>query len=154
MEYGLDERFPKIYVYNNQGNALEKNINIVFDLENIKVYLDKDKISQVIVNLLSNAIRYTNNGGSIYVSAYKENGNIKIHFKDNGIGMPKESLDYIFERFYRVDESRSKYTGGIGVGLTIVKSIIDLHKGKIEVESELNKGSEFIVTLPIIDKIK
>ena len=68
--------------------------------------------------------------------------------------MPKESLDYIFERFYRVDESRSKYTGGIGVGLTIVKSIIDLHKGKIEVESELNKGSEFIVTLPIIDKIK
>ena len=144
----------KNIVYNNQGNALEKNINIVFDLENIKVYLDKDKISQVIVNLLSNAIRYTNNGGSIYVSAYKENGNIKIHFKDNGIGMPKESLDYIFERFYRVDESRSKYTGGIGVGLTIVKSIIDLHKGKIEVESELNKGSEFIVTLPIIDKIK
>lgn len=141
-------------VYNNQGKALEKNINIECDLESIDSYLDKDKISQVIVNLLSNAIRYTNNGGSIYVSAYKENGNIKIHFKDNGIGMPKESLDYIFERFYRVDESRSKYTGGIGVGLTIVKSIIDLHKGKIEVESELNKGSEFIVTLPIIDKIK
>ena len=152
-EVKVDDLIKNI-VYNNQGNALEKNINIVFDLENIKVYLDKDKISQVIVNLLSNAIRYTNNGGSIYVSAYKENGNIKIHFKDNGIGMPKESLDYIFERFYRVDESRSKYTGGIGVGLTIVKSIIDLHKGKIEVESELNKGSEFIVTLPIIDKIK
>ena len=71
-----------------------------------------------------------------------------IQFKDNGIGIPKENIKYIFERFYRVDESRSKNTGGIGVGLTIVKSIIDLHQGTIEVRSELNKGSEFIVILP------
>lgn len=136
-------------VYNNQGKALEKNINIECDLESIDSYLDKDKISQVIVNLLSNAIRYTNNGGKIFVSLYKENNNLKIQFKDNGIGIPKENIKYIFERFYRVDESRSKNTGGIGVGLTIVKSIIDLHQGKIEVRSEVNEGSEFIVTLPI-----
>ncbi len=135
-------------VYNNQGKALEKNINIECDLESIDSYLDKDKISQVIVNLLSNAIRYTNNGGKIFISSYKENNNLKIQFKDNGIGMPKENIKYIFERFYRVDESRSKNTGGIGVGLTIVKSIIDLHQGTIEVRSELNKGSEFIVILP------
>ena len=135
-------------VYNNQGKALEKNINIECDLESIYSYLDKDKISQVIVNLLSNAIRYTNNGGKIFISSYKENNNLKIQFKDNGIGIPKENIKYIFERFYRVDESRSKNTGGIGVGLTIVKSIIDLHQGTIEVRSELNKGSEFIVILP------
>ena len=135
-------------VYNNQGKALEKNINIECDLESIDSYLDKDKISQVIVNLLSNAIRYTNNGGKIFISSYKENNNLKIQFKDNGIGIPKENIKYIFERFYRVDESRSKNTGGIGVGLTIVKSIIDLHQGTIEVRSELNKGSEFIVILP------
>ena len=133
-------------VYNNQGKALEKNINIECDLESIDSYLDKDKISQVIVNLLSNAIRYTNNGGKIFISSYKENNNLKIQFKDNGIGIPKENIKYIFERFYRVDESRSKNTGGIG--LTIVKSIIDLHQGTIEVRSELNKGSEFIVILP------
>lgn len=118
-------------VYNNQGKALEKNINIECDLESIDSYLDKDKISQVIVNLLSNAIRYTNNGGKIFISSYKENNNLKIQFKDNGIGIPKENIKYIFERFYRVDESRSKNTGGIGVGLTIVKSIIDLHQGTI-----------------------
>lgn len=135
-------------VYNNQGKALEKNINIECDLESIDSYLDKDKISQVIVNLLSNAIRYTNNGGKIFISSYKENNNLKIQFKDNGIGIPKENIKYIFERFYRVDESRGKNTGGIGVGLTIVKSIIDLHQGTIEVRSELNKGSEFIVILP------
>ena len=135
-------------VYNNQGKALEKNINIECDLESIDSYLDKDKISQVIVNLLSNAIRYTNNGGKIFISSYKENNNLKIQFKDNGIGIPKENIKYIFERFYRVDESRSKNTGGIGVGLTIVKSIIDLHQGTIEFRSELNKGSEFIVILP------
>ena len=135
-------------VYNNQGKALEKNINIECDLESIDSYLDKDKISQVIVNLLSNAIRYTNNGGKIFISSYKENNNLKIQFKDNGIGIPKENIKYIFERFYRVDESRSKNIGGIGVGLTIVKSIIDLHQGTIEVRSELNKGSEFIVILP------
>ena len=135
-------------VYNNQWKKKKKNINIECDLESIDSYLDKDKISQVIVNLLSNAIRYTNNGGKIFISSYKENNNLKIQFKDNGIGIPKENIKYIFERFYRVDESRSKNTGGIGVGLTIVKSIIDLHQGTIEVRSELNKGSEFIVILP------
>ncbi|MCG4682749.1 ATP-binding protein, partial [Faecalibacillus intestinalis] len=69
-----------------------KNLNIVFNLENVNTYLDKDKISQVIVNLLSNAIRYTNAGGNIYINAYKEKENIKIHFKDEGVGIPKESL--------------------------------------------------------------
>lgn len=139
----------KNIIYNTQGSALDKNINIEADIENIITYLDKEKISQLIVNLLSNAIRYTNENGYIYVKTYIDNNSIKIHIKDNGIGIPKNDLKYIFERFYRVDESRSKKTGGVGVGLTIAKSIVDLHKGTIEVKSEVNKGSEFIVKLPL-----
>ncbi len=139
----------KNIIYNTQGSALDKNINIEDDIENIITYLDKEKISQLIVNLLSNAIRYTNENGYIYVKTYIDNNSIKIHIKDNGIGIPKNDLKYIFERFYRVDESRSKKTGGVGVGLTIAKSIVDLHKGTIEVKSEANKGSEFIVKLPL-----
>ena len=151
-EVNLNQLIKNI-VYNNQGKALEKNININFELEDINTYLDREKISQLIVNLLSNAIRYTNESGNIHLKLYKKDNYIKMHFKDDGIGIPKDSLNYIFERFYRVDESRSKHTGGIGVGLTIVKSIVDLHKGNIEVKSKVNKGSEFIITLPIIDKI-
>lgn len=138
-------------IYNNQGKALEKNIEIKSSLEEIESNLDKEKISQLIVNLLSNAIRYTNEGGYIYISSYKKDNVIKIHVKDNGVGIPDESLKYIFERFYRVDESRSKKTGGIGVGLTISKSIVNLHRGSIEVISKVREGTEFIVTIPIID---
>ncbi len=142
------EKLIKNIIYNFQGIALEKNISISSDIDDIVVYLDKEKISQLIVNLLSNSIRYTNENGNIHVKIYKDNDNTKIHVKDNGIGIPENDLNYIFERFYRVDESRSKKTGGIGVGLTIAKSIVDLHNGKIEVKSKLNEGSEFIVTIP------
>ena len=146
------EQLIKNIIYNNESFALEKNIKIEYNLEKIKAHIDKEKISQVIVNLISNAIRYTNCNcerlGKIIIRLYKEENLIKISVKDNGIGIPKESLDYIFERFYRVDKSRCRNTGGTGVGLTICKSIIDLHKGNIEVKSEVNKGSEFIVSIP------
>lgn len=139
-------------IYNNQSVAFEKNISIESDLQEVIVKVDKEKITQVIINLISNAIRYTNCNceieGKIFIKLHKEDGFVKIVVKDNGIGIPKESLNYIFERFYRVDKSRCRNTGGTGIGLTICKSIIDLHKGKIEVNSEINKGSEFIITLP------
>ena len=140
-------------IYNNQGSALEKNINITSDIEDITTYLDKEKITQVVLNLLSNAIRYTNEYGNINIRAYRDNNDIKIHVKDDGIGIPKDKMNYIFERFYRIDESRSKDTGGIGVGLTIVKSIVDLHGGSIYVNSVEGKGSEFEVVIPEIDKL-
>lgn len=146
-----DENLTQIIkniIYNNESFAMEKNIKIKSQLENIIVKLDKEKITQVIVNLLSNAIRYTCRDGEIFIKLYKKNNFIKIIVKDNGIGIPEESLDYIFERFYRVDKSRCRNTGGTGIGLTICKSIIDLHKGKIEVKSKINEGSEFIITLP------
>ena len=146
------EQLIKNIIYNNESFALEKNRKIEYNLEKIKAHIDKEKISQVIVNLISNAIRYTNCNcerlGKIIIRLYKEENLIKISVKDNGIGIPKKSLDYIFERFYRVDKSRCRNTGGTGVGLTICKSIIDLHNGNIEVKSEVNKGSEFIVSIP------
>ena len=146
------EQLIKNIIYNNESFALEKNIKIEYNLEKIKAHIDKEKISQVIVNLISNAIRYTNCNcerlGKIIIRLYKEENLIKISVKDNGIGIPKKSLDYIFERFYRVDKSRCRNTGGTGVGLTICKSIIDLHNGNIEVKSEVNKGSELIVSIP------
>ena len=146
------EQLIKNIIYNNESFALEKNIKIEYNLEKIKAHIDKEKISQVIVNLISNAIRYTNCNcerlGKIIIRLYKEENLIKFSVKDNGIGIPKKSLDYIFERFYRVDKSRCRNTGGTGVGLTICKSIIDLHNGNIEVKSEVNKGSEFIVSIP------
>lgn len=146
------EQLIKNIIYNNESFALEKNIKIEYNLEKIKAHIDKEKISQVIVNLISNAVRYTNCNcerlGKIIIRLYKEENLIKISVKDNGIGIPKKSLDYIFERFYRVDKSRCRNTGGTGVGLTICKSIIDLHKGNIDVKSEVNKGSEFIVSIP------
>ena len=138
----------KNIIYNNESYALDKNIRIKYELEDVNANIDKEKISQVIINLISNAIRYTNLNGEILIKLYKKSDFIKIIVKDNGIGIPEESLDYIFERFYRVDNSRCRNTGGTGVGLTICKSIVDLHKGKIEVKSKLNEGSEFIITLP------
>lgn len=140
-------------IYNNQASALEKNINITSDIEDITTYLDKEKITQVVLNILSNAIRYTNEYGNINIRAYRDNNDIKIHIKDDGIGIPNDKMNYIFERFYRIDESRSKDTGGIGVGLTIVKSIVDLHGGSIYVNSVEGKGSEFVVVIPEIDKL-
>ena len=139
----------KNIIYNSEGYALEKKIKIEYDLSDIEIKIDKEKISQVIVNLISNAIRYTQEGGRILIKCYEVDNKARIHVNDNGRGIPKESLDYIFERFYRVDESRCRNSGGTGVGLTICKSIVNLHGGDIKVISELNKGSEFIVTLPI-----
>lgn len=142
----------KNIIYNNQSFAFEKNIQIEYDLEEITAKVDKEKITQVIVNLISNAIRYTNCNckieGKIIIKLYKKDSFINIIVKDNGIGIPEENLDYIFQRFYRVDKSRCRNTGGTGIGLAICKSIIDLHKGNIEVKSKINEGSEFIITLP------
>ncbi len=134
-------------VYNYESKALEKNININYELKDIYINIDKNQFSQVIVNLISNAIKYTNNGGKINIEIYEDKMKVYISIRDNGIGIPKNDIDYIFERFYRVDKSRNKDTGGVGVGLTISKSIVNLHGGEIYVNSEINKGTEFIIKL-------
>ncbi len=109
---------------------------------------DLGRISQVVINLLNNAIKYTHEGGEIRIKLSESEGNALMQIQDNGVGISLEELPYIFERFYRADKSRNRMTGGSGIGLTIVKSIILAHDGVVEVQSEQGKGSVFTVTLP------
>ena len=142
------KNYIKTISYNYEGKALEKNILIKYDLEDLEVLVDKEKFAQVIVNILSNAIKYNNGNSEIYVKTFMKDNNVNISIKDSGIGIPESELKNIFERFYRVDKSRGANEKGMGVGLTISKSIVNAHGGEIKVFSEVNKGSEFIIILP------
>jgi signal transduction histidine kinase len=113
-----------------------------------RIQADEDKLSQVFVNLLSNALKYTPSGGAVSVCVIEAGDLIEIRVSDTGIGIAEEDLKNIFERFYRSDKSRSRATGGSGIGLTIARAIVEAHHGSIEVNSEPGKGSEFVVTLP------
>ena len=110
---------------------------------------DEDKIERVVLNLLSNALRFTPRGGYIMVNMNMESENIIISIKDSGIGIEKEKIDLIFDKFTQLNKSNLRGTAGSGLGLSIVKSLIELHGGIIEVHSEINKGSNFIIRLPI-----
>ena len=112
------------------------------------VYADKDDIQRVILNILSNSIKYTPEGGTIkiYVGFVYSDAYIKII--DNGIGIPEEDLNRIFERFYRVDKSRAREMGGTGLGLSIAKEILDKNGGSIDIKSEINKGTEVVIKIP------
>lgn len=134
-------------ILNLEASAVEKNITIKHDLDDVIASVDKSKITQVIVNILSNAIKYTNTNGKIDIKLYKNNSKIYISIKDNGIGIDQDEIKYIFERFYRVNNSTVFENDGLGVGLSICKYIINKHNGEIEVISELGKGSEFIIKL-------
>jgi two-component system phosphate regulon sensor histidine kinase PhoR len=119
-----------------------------FPLLNIAV--DRNYIEQVLINLIDNAIKYTPDGGRIVISAVERDGKeIEVSVHDNGIGIPKEDLPRIFERFYRVDKGRSQESGGTGLGLSIVKHLVQAHGGKVWVESQFGEGSTFHFTLPI-----
>lgn len=125
-----------------------KSIKYSIEGASYTVYADRDKISQVLVNLLSNAVKYTSNGGLITVRLTKDKEWINIHVKDTGDGISEEDLPYIFERFYRADKSRNRITGGSGIGLAIVKAIVEAHNGRISVTSKIGEGSEFVISLP------
>lgn len=112
------------------------------------IYADKDKISQVLINLISNTLKYTPKGGKVDIIIDENYGKTKIIIKDNGQGISKEDLPYIFERFYRADPSRNRMTGGSGIGLTIAKAIIDAHGGSIDAKSIINVGTEFVIFIP------
>ncbi len=116
--------------------------------EDFYIFGDQNKIAILLKNLIENAIKYNRERGIIEVNAYKDNRYSVIEVKDTGIGIPKESLPLIFERFYRVDKSRSRNIGGTGLGLSIVKHIVEAHKGKLEVDSKVNEGSTFKVFIP------
>lgn len=130
--------------------AKSKNIDIEFDTNAEEVYIncDEEKIERIILNLLSNAIKFTNKNDKIYVNINNFEDKIKICVKDTGIGIPKESLKVIFERFRQVNKSFVRSHEGSGIGLSLVKSLVEVHGGKIWAESEVGKGSEFYIELP------
>ena len=128
-----------------------KKINLLFntDFKEIILACDPDKIERVMLNLLSNAIKYTDDGGSIQVSLNKVNNDVIISVKDSGVGIPKDKLELIFDRFGQANSILSRRCEGSGIGLSIVKSIVQMHGGKIEVFSEVGKGTEFVFNIPI-----
>ena len=130
--------------------AKSKNINLSYEFsdESIKVLSNRDYIKQIFLNLIDNAIKYTPDNKNVDIVVTLENTNIVIKVIDEGVGIPKEDIHRIFERFYRVDKARSRDVGGTGLGLAITKHIVKNIGGTINVNSQLGQGSEFIVTIP------
>jgi two-component system phosphate regulon sensor histidine kinase PhoR len=117
--------------------------------EEISATIDAYLIEQAIINLLDNAIKYSDSDSTITINLERVENKIKINFKDRGHGIAKEHIDRLFERFYRVDKARSRDAGGTGLGLAIVKHIIRAHGGHITVDSTVGKGSVFEINLPV-----
>lgn len=130
----------------------EKKIVLSCDIspDTHKIKADSFLLEQIFINLIDNAIKYTEQG-EINIKIYPVQKNLKIIVQDTGIGIPKEDIDRIFERFYVVDKSRSRKYGDTGLGLSIVKHIVLAHNGKIDVESEVGEGSKFIITMPLFE---
>ena len=125
-------------------NASQKHVNIVLDLppdEELLVYADKDRIVQVMTNLIENAIKYNVENGQVRIIARHSENGVHVSVQDTGIGIPQEHQHRIFERFYRVDRDRSRAVGGTGLGLAIVKHILEAHQASLSVESEPGKGT-------------
>jgi len=131
--------------------AERKSITLKFNTigEEIIAYLDKDKIEKIITNLLSNAFKFTPEGGRIDFDVKKYDEDVQLIISDTGIGISKKRLDKIFDRFYQVDGSHTREQEGTGLGLALTKELVELHKGQIKVESEEGKGSKFTITLPL-----
>jgi signal transduction histidine kinase len=136
-------------VDNFEPLLISKDIKIKKYIQcDIEIMGDADRLNQIFINLLSNAYKYTNEGGQIIVRLTELKNWINILIEDTGVGISKEDLTHIFERFYRGDASRSRETGGTGIGLTITKALIEAHKGSVKVESEVDKGTKVMITFP------
>ena len=146
--YSLVEQMNRV-ISTQENQAMEKNIEIVFEMPKKEIFIegDEQRLEQVWTNIISNAIKYTNEGGLITITMKKNSKDIEVSIEDTGIGMSKEVVSHIFERFYREDKARN--VEGNGLGLAIVKSIVDLHHGKIDILSQVDVGTNFIVRLPI-----
>jgi len=119
------------------------------DSAQVICYADSRRIAQVLVNLISNAIHYNRPGGKVTITTSVDQDHAIVVVQDTGYGIPPAAIGHLFDRFYRVDEARSRQTGGSGLGLAICKSIVDVHRGEILVDSQLDVGSRFTLRLPI-----
>jgi two-component system sensor histidine kinase BaeS len=125
-----------------------KNIELILDAPEQMLEADEEKLSQVFTNLLTDALKYTPEGGRVEIRAEGSAHFVQVRVRDSGTGIAEEDLPHIFERFYRTDKSRAQGTGGTGIGLAIVRAIVEAHHGNVQVQSALNQGSVFTVTLP------
>lgn len=141
----VDECVARLAV---QIERKELVINGVFTEETPLALIDRDKLQQVLLNLVANAVEFTPPGGQITIETRADGAMVRITVRDTGIGIPAEDLPRIFERFYRVDKARSRMLGGTGLGLAIARQIIELLGGAISIDSELGKGTEVVFTLP------
>lgn len=141
-EYRIDEQLRKAVIMLEE-KINEKNIKVTLDSKEISITEDADLIMEIWINLLNNAIKYSNENGNIEIKVEEQEKFIQVDIKDDGIGIPKDKQDRIFEKFYQAEKSHSYE--GCGLGLAIVKRIIDLTNGKIEFESEKGKGTKFTV---------
>lgn len=144
-DYYLDEQIEEcILLFSEQFK--EKNIDVEVDLKHHKFNGSKELIKNVWINILNNAIKYTNNDGTVKIISSEDSNHFTISFVDNGIGMDNETKKHIFDKFYQADSSSLNH--GIGLGLSICKKVVELHNGEITVNSELDKGTVFNIILP------
>ena len=148
QEFRLDKQLEHIALtLEPQWSA--KNLTLEADLDKLTAYGDEDLLSQAWMNLLHNAIKFTPEGGQISLSLTSDGKLVTVKISDNGVGIAPKDQMHIFERFYKADKARDRALGGNGLGLSLVKKIVELHGGKINIESEIGKGSAFIIQLRI-----
>ncbi|OAB39852.1 two-component sensor histidine kinase [Paenibacillus macquariensis subsp. defensor] len=146
--YRLDKQLREM-VLASEPQWLGKNIEVEAELEEISIHAVEDLMSQVWTNLLHNSIKFTPQGGFIHIRLQIIDESIEVEIKDSGIGMTEEELPRVFERFYKADKSRSSSGGGSGLGLSLVKKIVEIHDGRITVNSRSREGTSFVVRLPL-----
>lgn len=133
---------------NPQFDNKKVKLQLMAELQVVEAKVDKNRYTQIVQNLLSNALKYTPSSKTVTVDIKNTQTELMLTVTDEGEGIPEKDLPFIFERFYRVDASRSRHTGGLGIGLAIVKELVEAHGGKITVQSELGKGTSFTIKLP------
>src|SRR5439155_2048087 len=137
-----------------QAQVLAQEVELKLGvIEAVHVRGDEDRLKQLLLNLVTNAIKYTPAGGKVTIDVLNKDEVATIRVTDTGIGIPKEDLEHVFDRFYRVDKARSRQMGGTGLGLSIARWIAEAHGGKLWAESQIGQGSTFIVQLPSLDVI-
>ncbi|MDD7795416.1 sensor histidine kinase [Clostridium sp. 'White wine YQ'] len=145
--YRLDKQLRHI-ILSCEPQWVNKNINMDISLETVEIHADEDMMNQVFINLINNSIKFTPEGGSIRINLCNTGDTIDFRITDTGVGIAEDDQAHIFERFFKGDKSRRPAIKGNGLGLSIVKKIVDLHHGTIKIQSKLGEGATFTVSLP------
>lgn len=146
--YRLDQQIRKI-ILSCEPQWVEKSLVLDVSLDEVEIFADEELLSQVWVNFIHNSIKFTPNGGKLIIGLQQHAEQVEVTIADTGIGICEDELDQIFERFYKTDKSRNRTASGSGLGLSIAKEIIGIHKGSVSVQSKVAEGTVFTITLPI-----